>query len=152
MEAAAELKPRHCVFLQTNSIQLVQAAHGPQLSPGFQRGQPRLPAAASGTATAGEKRRIVLPRVPGTSPEMAAEVCLQVFSPCSQFRGSHAPHPAPPPWRRAPVPVRVALGWGVAPRHSLQLLRLLGTTDIWVNKRAHLFRVFLAVTCPTTAG
>lgn len=124
----------------------------PQLSPGFQWGQPRLLAAASGTATAGGKRWIVLPRVPGTSPEMAVEVCLQVLSPCSQFRGSHTPHPAPPLCHGAPVPVRVALGWGVAPRHSLQLLRLLGTIDIWVNKQAHLFRAFLAVTCPKTAG
>lgn len=115
MEAAAELKPRHCHF---PADQLHPAGPGcprPQLSPGFQWGQPCLPAAASGTATAGEKRWIVLPRVPGTSPEMATEVCLPVLSPCSQFWGSHAPHPAPPPCRRAPVLVRVALGWGLLP-------------------------------------
>lgn len=87
----------------------------PQLPPGFQWGQLRLPAAASGTATAGGKRWIVPLRVPGTNPGMAVEVCLRVSSPCSLFWVSHAPHPAPPPFHGAPVPVRVASGWSSSP-------------------------------------
>jgi len=81
-----------------------------RLSPDFPWGQPCLPAAASGTAAAGEKRWIVPPRVPGTSPGAAAEVCLRVSSPCSLFRG--ATHSIQ---HHRPATVRVASGQGSLP-------------------------------------